>query len=231
MTTRIIPVFPMDLVLFPRQDLSLRIFEPRYKQLVDDCMLGDGLFGVCLADNSKVAGWEAPVNVGTITKIVQCQDTGLDGMQLHIDTVGRNRFRILEIIPPSVDVPPDYDPVTMDGHQRFQDLYDRSGEGKMYIRANVEVIHELDQDIPISAWLHLVKMWKEKTMRNSTKVDARTLDNILEHYYLKTDTPTPEFVYSLAALGAGSPREIQPILEANTTGELIARVQMLMEKD
>jgi len=37
---KIIPIFPLDLVLFPRQELPLRIFEPRYKQLVDDCMLG-----------------------------------------------------------------------------------------------------------------------------------------------------------------------------------------------
>ena len=37
--TKIIPIFPLDLVLFPNQDLPLRIFEPRYKQMVDDCMV------------------------------------------------------------------------------------------------------------------------------------------------------------------------------------------------
>ena len=64
--TKIIPIFPLDLVLFPRQELPLRIFEPRYKQLVDDCMLGDGQFGVCLIDEqSSVNGWNSPklVNV------------------------------------------------------------------------------------------------------------------------------------------------------------------------
>ena len=43
--TKIIPIFPLDLVLFPRQELPLRVFEPRYKQLVDDCMLGDVVEG------------------------------------------------------------------------------------------------------------------------------------------------------------------------------------------
>ena len=68
--TKIIPIFPLDLVLFPRQELPLRIFEPRYKQLVDDCMLGDGQFGVCLIDeHNSVNGWNSPKLVGTIAKL------------------------------------------------------------------------------------------------------------------------------------------------------------------
>ena len=46
--TQILPIFPLDLVLFPNQDLPLRIFEPRYKQMVDDCMLEGKEFGICL---------------------------------------------------------------------------------------------------------------------------------------------------------------------------------------
>ena len=100
--TRIIPIFPLDLVLFPRQELPLRIFEPRYKQLVDDCMLGDGQFGVCLIDeHNSVNGWNSPKLVGTIAKISKCEDVELDGLQLHIETMGRNSFRIKKIIPPS----------------------------------------------------------------------------------------------------------------------------------
>ena len=82
--TKIIPIFPLDLVLFPRQELPLRIFEPRYKQLVDDCMLGDGQFGVCLIDEqNSVNGWNSPKLVGTIAKISKCEDVELDGLQLH----------------------------------------------------------------------------------------------------------------------------------------------------
>lgn len=61
-----IPIFPLNLVLFPRQKLPLRIFEPRYKQLIDDCMMENGQFGVCLVDDQKkVLGWESPRLVGT----------------------------------------------------------------------------------------------------------------------------------------------------------------------
>ena len=112
--TKIIPIFPLDLVLFPRQELPLRIFEPRYKQLVDDCMLGDGQFGVCLIDeNNSVNGWNSPKMVGTIAKISKCEDVELDGLQLHIETIGRNSFKIKKIIPPSISQPVNYDPLSV----------------------------------------------------------------------------------------------------------------------
>ena len=59
-------------------------------------MLGDGLFGVCLIDEtSSVKGWNAPKTIGTIAKITECEDVELDGHQLHIgETIGRNSFKI-----------------------------------------------------------------------------------------------------------------------------------------
>ena len=97
--SRTIPIFPLNLVLFPRQKLPLRIFEPRYKQLIDDCMVSDSQFGICLADESKkIQGWEAPRMVGTMAKITKCEDVEM-GMQLFVDTIGRHKFKINEIIP------------------------------------------------------------------------------------------------------------------------------------
>ena len=33
-----IPIFPIDVVLYPNQNVPLKIFEPRYRQMLDDCM-------------------------------------------------------------------------------------------------------------------------------------------------------------------------------------------------
>ena len=230
--TRTIAVFPVDLVLFPRQELPLQIFEPRYKQLVEDCMMDNSTFGVCLAGTDKISGWQAPVGVGTIAKIITCQDAGLDGIRLNIQTMGRGRFRILDIIPPCLAMPPDYDPTTLEGHRRFQEACEAAGPGKMYIQANVQMIPEIDQHISESTWASLVDAWKRKaTRRASGPVDPRALDQMLHQYYLITDTPTPDYVYSLAALGASSPQDLQPILEADTADDLIGRVHDLMETD
>lgn len=230
--TKTIPIFPLDLVLFPRQELPLRIFEPRYKQLVDDCMLGDKQFGVCLADPSnQIRGWHGPKSIGTIAKITSIEDVEIDGMQSHIQTMGRSKFKINKIIPPSIDLPENYDPYSMEGHQAISDLIEKTNENeKLYIRAEVELIPEIDEDISLNQWEHLVDLWKKNTIKNALPqvIDPHSLDQILTQYYLVTDTPTIDYVYSLAALGAQDPNELQPVLEANTMDDLIQTIERLM---
>ena len=229
--TKIIPIFPLDLVLFPRQALPLRIFEPRYKQLVDDCMIGDGQFGVCLIDeNNSVNGWNSPKLVGTIAKISKCEDVEMDGLQLHIETIGRNSFKIKRIIPPSITQPVNYDPLSVEGHQEISEIHEKIGTAeKMYIQAEVEMIPEIDENISLEKWEKLVELWKKKIIKQALPqiVDSHSLDHVLEQYYLNTDTPTVDYIYSLSAIGAKDPNELQPILEATTMDELIKRVEEL----
>ena len=229
---KILPIFPLDLVLFPRQELPLRIFEPRYKQLVDDCMLTDGQFGVCLVDQTnQIQGWNGPKLVGTIAKITKCEDVEIDGMQLQIETLGRSKFKIKKIIPPSIKLPENYDPHSMEGHRAISDLDEKShGDEKMYIQAEVELIPEIDENILLNQWEHLVDLWKKKTVKQALPqvIDPFALDQILTQYYLSTDTPTIDYVYSLAALGAQDPNDLQPILEANSLEELIQKVEELL---
>ena len=230
--TKIIPIFPLDLVLFPRQELPLRIFEPRYKQLVDDCMLGDRQFGVCLIDeNNSVNGWNSPKMVGTIAKISKCEDVELDGLQLHIETIGRNSFKIKKIIPSSIPQPANYDPLSVEGHQEISDIHEKVGtEEKMYIQAEVEMIPEIDENISFEKWKKLVELWKKKIITQSLPqvVEPHSLDHVLEQYYLITETPTIDYIYSLSAIGAKDPNELQPILEATTMDELIKNVEELL---
>jgi hypothetical protein len=100
----------------------------------------------------------------------------------------------------------------------------------MYIRAEVELIPEIDDNISLNQWEHLVEMWKKKTVKQALPqvVEPHALDHVLEQYYLTTDTPTIDYVYSLAALGAQDPNDLQPILEANTMEELIERIEELL---
>ena len=230
--TNIIPIFPLDLVLFPRQELPLRIFEPRYKQLVDDCMLGNGQFGVCLIDeNNSVNGWNSPKLVGTIVKIIKCEDVEIDGLQLRIETIGRNSFKIKKIIPPLIPQPANYDPLSVEGHQEISEIHEKVGtEVKMYIQAEVEMIPEIDENISLDQWERLVELWKKKTVTQALPqvVEPHTLEHVLEQYYLTTDTPTIDYIYSLSALGANDPNDLQPILEATIMDDLIQKVEKLL---
>ncbi len=218
--------------MFPRQELPLRVFEPRYKQLVDDCMLGDGQFGVCLVEPSNlIRGWNGPKSIGTIAKITKCEDVEVDVMQLNVQTMGRSKFRIKKTIPPSIELPENYDPYSIEGHQAISDLNEKSfNDEKMYIRAEVELIPEIDDNISSNQWEHLVDLWKKKTIKQALPqiIEPSSLDQILNQYYLSTDTPTIDYVYSLAALGAEDPNDLQPILEANSMEELIQTVEKLL---
>ena len=230
--TKVIPIFPLDLVLFPRQELPLRIFEPRYKQLVDDCMLGDGQFGVCLIDEkNSINGWNSPKLIGTIAKITKCEDIQLDGLQLHIETIGRNSFKIKKIISPSIPQPTNYDPLSVEGHQKISEMHEKIGtEEKMYIQAEVEMIPEIDENISLDQWERLVELWKKKVVTQALPqiVEPHTLKHVLEQYYLATDTPTVDYIYSLSALGANDPNDLQPILEATIMDDLIQKVEELL---
>ncbi|EIJ66199.1 hypothetical protein BD31_I0400 [Candidatus Nitrosopumilus salaria BD31] len=195
-------------------------------------MLGDGQFGVCLIDETNsVNGWNSPKMVGTIAKISKCEDVSLDGLQLHIETIGRNSFKIKRIIPSSIPQPTNYDPLSVEGHQEISEMHEKIGTGeKMYIQAEVEMLPEIDENISYEKWEKLVQLWKKKIISQALPqiVEPHALDHVLEQYYLNTETPTIDYVYSLSALGAKDPNELQPILEARTMDELIKKVEELL---
>ena len=87
------PLFPLSSVLFPGGRLQLRIFEPRYLDLVRECTRYDTGFGVCLILEGEEAGAPAvPAAVGTLARIKDFH-TGDDGL-LGIVAEGSARFRV-----------------------------------------------------------------------------------------------------------------------------------------
>src|SRR3569833_51867 len=89
-----IPLFPLNTVLFPGGILPLRIFEPRYMEMVSVCMKEQSGIGVCLILSGKEVGEAATTNdVGTFVRIIDW-DQRDDGM-LGITVQGEQRFRVL----------------------------------------------------------------------------------------------------------------------------------------
>jgi Lon protease-like protein len=88
-----IPLFPLNTVLFPGGVLPLRIFEPRYVDMVRRCMREGSEFGIALIREGVEAGGPASTHdVGTMAQIVDFDQTR-DGL-LGITTRGTRRFRI-----------------------------------------------------------------------------------------------------------------------------------------
>jgi Lon protease-like protein len=93
-----LPIFPLNTVLLPGGVLPLRIFEPRYMQMVKDCLRNGQCFGVCLkwpelewADSTGLTA--PPVTVGCTAAITDwdMKDMGV----LNIRALGMERFRMV----------------------------------------------------------------------------------------------------------------------------------------
>jgi Lon protease-like protein len=90
MANGLIPLFPLGVVLFPRTDLPLHIFEDRYKQMIAELLDGSREFGVVLALENGIA------SVGCTARIERVSKTYEDG-RMDIQTTGYRRFEIEDL--------------------------------------------------------------------------------------------------------------------------------------
>jgi Lon protease-like protein len=86
----LIPLFPLDVVLFPGTPLPLHIFEPRYKEMIGECLTRQRPFGVVRALEQGLA------EVGCTAEIITVVKEYADG-RLDIVTEGRKRFELLGV--------------------------------------------------------------------------------------------------------------------------------------
>lgn len=90
MATRLLPLFPLSVVLLPATPLPLHIFEERYKAMMGDVISGSTEFGVVLAKDDGI------VNIGctaTVDRVLQRYPDG----RLDLLAVGQRRFRIVSV--------------------------------------------------------------------------------------------------------------------------------------
>jgi len=92
-TTAAIPLFPLNTVLFPGGPLPLRIFEPRYVDMVGRCMRENTGFGVVLIREGAETGPADFHPVGTLARVVDFSQLP-EGL-LGLSTLGERRFRVL----------------------------------------------------------------------------------------------------------------------------------------
>ena len=86
----LLPLFPLDAVLFPGTPLPLHIFEPRYKEMIGECLLQKAEFGVLRAEGESLA------EIGCTAEIIAVTKKYDDG-RMDIVTQGRQRFELLEV--------------------------------------------------------------------------------------------------------------------------------------
>jgi Lon protease-like protein len=169
-----IPLFPLNVVLLPGVELPLHIFEPRYRQMVKDCLEERSEFGMLLALDKGVA------RVGCTAEIVQVTKRYDDG-RMDILTAGRAPFRVVELFTE--------DPL-LEGHVDY--LEDREAPGNPRIQRELvelfEACHTLIfDDYPknldgaasealsylVAAALPMDLLWKQQILELRSEADRQ----------------------------------------------------------
>lgn len=160
-----IPLFPLNVVLFPGEQLPLHIFEPRYRRMLRECLEAKSPFGMLLALPNGV------VRVGCSAEIVDVIKRYEDG-RMDILTVGREPFRILELFSdnPFLEGQVDY----LEDEESLPDPVRQKRLIEAYETCHTLLFTELPrefQDIPveqfaysIAASLPLDLMWKQQIL-------------------------------------------------------------------
>jgi Lon protease-like protein len=85
----LVPLFPLNSVLFPGQLIPLLIFEPRYRTMINECLEGDS---VLIREGQEVGGTALPYEVGTLARIRKVDR--LEDGRIYLVCLGEIRFRI-----------------------------------------------------------------------------------------------------------------------------------------
>jgi Lon protease-like protein len=83
-------LFPLNLVLLPGEQAPLHVFEPRYKELIGECLAENEEFGLVLADDDGIR------EIGTRAGVIEVLERFDDG-RLNVVIEGRERFRLVEV--------------------------------------------------------------------------------------------------------------------------------------
>ena len=89
--TNFIPIFPLAIVVYPGEQLNLHIFEPRYRQLINECFATKKPFGIPAVIDDKIN------EMGTLVQVTAISQVYEDGI-MDIKTEGLQVFRMLETI-------------------------------------------------------------------------------------------------------------------------------------
>ncbi len=88
---KFLPIFPLNLVVYPGEKLNLHIFEPRYIQLIAECNAEGKTFGIPVVNDKELMEYGTEMHLEKVQKVYE---TG----EMDIQVKGLQVFRVLEVI-------------------------------------------------------------------------------------------------------------------------------------
>lgn len=226
-----LPLFVLPMVLFPGELQELRVFEPRYRQMLDTCILDERPFGLVMNDPfAPTNGWDGPRRHGCEAIILNHETRGVN----HFITItGGRRFFVEEVIEPAL--PPFSDPsmatlvedgLTPDVDTLLQHLPKDANHSKLYISAKVnylEEVGELNEDD--KGFLRTLTRTIVHRAGRGMNVDVDVLDGWVESICEEQISERKESIYNIAALCLNDLEGRQQLLASANAEEALHELQ------
>ena len=229
-----LPLFVLPMILLPNEVQHLRIFEPRYKQMLDDCLLDGKNFGLVMNDEfSNVNGWDGPRDYGCEAEIIHHETKGSNHF---IEIIGRRRFSVKKVIDPAL--PPFSDEsmsdlMSVEGiFPDLETIIDKipqdSSNSKLYISAEVEYLEETE-NISENKLEELEEIFRTilSKIGRLMRLDEAIFDEWVENQVSAIMYNNPNTVYSLAAMTVSDPEIRYEMLQCDD-GQIL--YDMLLEQ-
>lgn len=171
-------LFPLHTVLFPGGPLPLRVFEPRYLDLISGCLRNDTGFGICLIREGREVGEAAQTyEVGTLVRITYWNRRA-DGL-LGVTVRGERRFRLRhtevgnnQLLSAAVEWLPAEPPLPLPArHRHLAQMLER-------------IMDQLDHP-----YVHLEKHYDDATWVAGRLAELLPIDLAQKQYLLQLDDP------------------------------------------
>ena len=225
----IIPLFTLDTLLLPEDQLMMRVFEPRYKQMLDDIVLEGLPYGHVISNPSmpELNGTSIPYDVGTLVEINQFQEQGSNLLYL---ANGGERFRINSLIEPALE-PEFFNSIFPSVDELVEEYINDLPEGKLYVRGIVELIPELIGEIEIARWDYILSLWKSYieiiAQINQMDVTDLDIDNEVNNMF---PSPDVKSLWKLTALIIDSVEGQILSLKAKNVEEVCSLIESNIQK-
>jgi len=233
-----LPLFVLPMVLLPGEIQELRVFEPRYKQMLDDCLLDGKNFGLVRSDFlSQVNHWDGPMKYGCEAEILHHETKGSNHF---LQIIGKRRFTISKAHEPAL--PPfnhpsmskfaEEDGIYPDLETLLMEIPDHKNSSKLYISGDVEFIDPTEGMNASQQWeLEEIVRTILRRVGLILKIDEETFTNWIQSSpIMDLIDEKPDAVFAVSGMLLGDLDIRQEILEAKDTEEVMILLHKELEK-
>ena len=225
-----IPLFVLPSGIFPSVSESLRVFEPRYKQMLDDCTIDEKPFGYIAHDpeSESTDGWSQPSSFGVLCSL---DDMREQGTNIMFTANGNQRFEILNVVQSALPSMPfgDIYPTVDDLVEQY---VEDSPEGKLYLRAEIRLLDEVEGEIPAEEWSSFLQDWAQhivdvNAIFRNEDIDLEQMVLILDEEFLPYDTPS---LWQVANAVLDKQEDRQSALSSSTSEDVFSVLQQALRE-